>query len=211
MNEVRLSFRPPLAAWLRVPWAAHNPWRLVNPGRIVILERAAFRHYRRLGGRLMSQAADPGGPPRNPKSPTAAGPDLSKTAATGAASGSAGRLFALLGALLALLAVALGAFGAHALSSRLTLQDLATFETAARYQMYHALGLLAVAWVRERWPGPLAAVAGWLLVLGVVVFSGSLYVLVLTGHRWLGALTPVGGVCMMLGWACLALAVVRGE
>ncbi len=173
----------------------------------------------------MSQAADPWGSPASPTSPAAAGPEASKTAAflgeggggmaypvgTDGTRASAGRIFALLGALLALLAVALGAFGAHALSGRLTLQDLATFETAVRYQMYHALGLLAVGWARGRWPGALAAAAGWLLFLGVVVFSGSLYMLVLTGHRWLGALTPVGGVCMLLGWACLALAVLRGE
>lgn len=120
------------------------------------------------------------------------------------------RLFAGLGALLALLAVALGAFGAHALRASLSPQDLATFETGVRYQMYHALALLAVAGAVARWPGSTAAVAGWLFVVGIVVFSGSLYVLVLTGQRWLGAVTPLGGLAFLAGWALLAWAAFRG-
>ncbi|MFZ5623130.1 MAG: DUF423 domain-containing protein [Gemmatimonadota bacterium] len=116
------------------------------------------------------------------------------------------RTFAVLGSLFALLAVAAGAFGAHALRARLSPQDLAIVETAARYQMYHALGLLAVAWVASRAPSGTASAAGWLFVAGIATFSGSLYLLTLTGARWLGAITPIGGLSFMVGWLCLALA-----
>ena len=114
----------------------------------------------------------------------------------------AGTFFGL-GALSALISVAAGAFGAHALRERLAPEMLVVFETGARYQMYHALGLLAVAWAVARWPGP-AGAAGWLFVAGTAVFSGSLYLLVLTGQRWLGAITPLGGVAFILGWLWLA-------
>jgi uncharacterized membrane protein YgdD (TMEM256/DUF423 family) len=116
------------------------------------------------------------------------------------------RLFATLGSLSAFVAVAAGAFGAHALRSRLQPDLLAVFETGARYQMYHALALLAVAWAVSRWPGPWPARAGWLFVAGTVLFSGSLYALALSGVRWLGAVTPLGGVAFLAGWLCLALA-----
>ena len=116
------------------------------------------------------------------------------------------RLFFRLGALSAVLGVGAGAFGAHALRARLTAEHLAVFETAARYQMYHALGLLAVAWAVTRWPGALAVWAGWLFAAGTVLFSGSLYVLALTGIRWWGAVTPLGGVAFLAGWLCLVLA-----
>jgi len=120
------------------------------------------------------------------------------------------RLCFRLGALSALVSVAAGAFGAHALRGRLTPEYLAVFETAARYQMYHALGLVAVAWAITRWPGPLPVWAGWLFVAGTVLFSGSLYVLALTGIRWWGAVTPLGGVAFLAGCVCLALS-VRGR
>ncbi len=119
------------------------------------------------------------------------------------------RLFTTLGAISAFIAVAAGAFGAHGLRAKLSPQYLDIFETAARYQMYHALALLAVAFVADRWPGPAAAWAGWLFVVGTVIFSGSLYLLALTGIRWLGAITPIGGVAFMAGWICLALATRR--
>lgn len=120
------------------------------------------------------------------------------------------RTFVALGAILAGLAVAAGAFGAHALRARVTPDDLAIFETAARYQMYHALGLFAVAWAMTRWWGSGVAVAGWLFVAGTVLFSGSLYVLVLSGQRWLGAVTPIGGLCFLAGWIVLAWVALRG-
>ncbi|HEY0970641.1 MAG TPA: DUF423 domain-containing protein [Gemmatimonadales bacterium] len=121
------------------------------------------------------------------------------------------RPFLLLGAISAGLAVAAGAFGAHALRARLSAGDLAVFETAVRYQMYHALALLAVAWVAQQVPGALPRAAGWLFVAGTVVFSGSLYTLVLAGQRWLGAVTPIGGVAFLAGWACLAAAALRAR
>src|SRR5512143_2570471 len=102
------------------------------------------------------------------------------------------RTFLSLGALSGLIAVAAGAFGAHALKARLPADLLAVFETGARYQMFHALGLLACAWAWARAPGP-AAWAGWLFVAGTVLFSGSLYALALSGVRAPGAATPLGG------------------
>lgn len=105
--------------------------------------------------------------------------------------------------------VILGAFGAHALRDRLAPEMLAVFETGVRYQMYHALALLAVAWASTRWPGTLVNASGWLFVAGTVVFSGSLYVLSLTGVRWLGAITPIGGVAFLAGWLCLAWAAFK--
>jgi uncharacterized membrane protein YgdD (TMEM256/DUF423 family) len=116
------------------------------------------------------------------------------------------RTFWWLGCVFGLLAVAAGAFGAHALRARLPADLLAVFETAARYQMYHALALLAVALVAARAPSSLAAAAGWLFCAGIVLFSGSLYALALTGIRVLGAVTPLGGLCFLAGWAALALA-----
>ena len=120
------------------------------------------------------------------------------------------RLFAGLGALLAALAVAAGAFGAHGLRGRLSPEMLAVYETGVRYQMYHSLALLAVAWAVARWPGGPAAFAGWLFVAGIVVFSGSLYVLALSDLRWLGAITPLGGLAFIAGWLLLAWAAWRG-
>lgn len=121
------------------------------------------------------------------------------------------RLFGLLGSLFALLAVALGAFGAHGLKARLTPEDLATFETGARYQMYHALALLLVALFLARGGHGAGQLAGWSFTAGIVLFSGSLYLLVLTGARWLGAVTPLGGLAFLLGWAVLAWAFLQGR
>ncbi len=116
------------------------------------------------------------------------------------------RLFFLIGALSAFVGVAAGAFGAHGLRERLSAEMLAVFETGVRYQMYHALALLASAWAADRWPGTLTSAAGWLFVAGTLVFSGSLYALSLTGQRWLGAVTPLGGLAFLAGWLCLAAA-----
>lgn len=119
------------------------------------------------------------------------------------------RLFAVLGCVFALLAVVLGAFGAHALEGRLESRDLETFEIGVRYQMYHALALLFVAYALGRWTGDLGVWAGWAFVVGIVVFAGSLYALVLTGVRGLGAVTPIGGVAFLAGWALLVAHLVR--
>jgi uncharacterized membrane protein YgdD (TMEM256/DUF423 family) len=122
------------------------------------------------------------------------------------------RTFLALGALSAAVSVGAGAFGAHALKARLAPDMLAVFETGARYQMYHALGLAAAAWAASRGPAAhgAAAWAGWLFALGTVLFSGSLYALALSGVRALGAVTPLGGVAFIAGWIALAVAAVRG-
>ena len=119
------------------------------------------------------------------------------------------RLFFALGSASALVAVAAGAFGAHGLRARLSPYLLAVFETAARYQMYHALALLAVGWAVTRWPGPWPVRAGWLFAVGTLLFSGSLYALALSGMRWLGAVTPLGGLAFLAGWTCLLLGLLR--
>jgi uncharacterized membrane protein YgdD (TMEM256/DUF423 family) len=121
------------------------------------------------------------------------------------------RLFLALGSAFGGLGVALGALGAHVLRDRLAPNMLANFETGVRYQMYRALALLAVVWAIGRWPGSgLPVVAGWLFVAGTVLFSFSLYALALSGQRWLGAITPLGGAAFVAGWACLLLAAWRG-
>lgn len=116
-----------------------------------------------------------------------------------------------LGAVFALLAVAFGAFAAHSLKGHLSADDLSVFETGARYQMYHALALLAVAYASYRWGGGLTSVAGWLFVAGIILFSGSLYALAISGVKLLGAITPLGGLCFLAGWVCLAIAAWRGS
>jgi uncharacterized membrane protein YgdD (TMEM256/DUF423 family) len=120
------------------------------------------------------------------------------------------RTFFMLGALSAAIAVAAGAFGAHSLRGRLSPDMLDVFETAARYQMYHALALLAVAWALTRWSGGSLTLAGWLFVAGTLLFSGSLYALSLTGVRVLGAITPLGGVAWLVAWVLLAYGAWRG-
>ena len=119
------------------------------------------------------------------------------------------RLFFGLGAASAFIAVALGAFAAHGLKARLGADLLAAFETGVRYQMFHALALLAVAWACTRWPGALVTASGWLFVAGTVLFSGSLYALALSGMRGLGIVTPFGGLAFLAGWLCLAWTVWR--
>jgi len=120
------------------------------------------------------------------------------------------KTFLLLAGILGALAVALGAFGAHALEGRLSEALLNTYEVGVRYHFYHVLALLGVVAVINRWPdsGP-AVAAGWLFVIGIVIFSGSLYLLAFTGIRWLGAITPIGGVAFIAGWLCLAWVALR--
>jgi uncharacterized membrane protein YgdD (TMEM256/DUF423 family) len=119
------------------------------------------------------------------------------------------RFFFIAGSLSAFLAVALGAFGAHGLKERVSPEMLAIFEVGVRYHMYHALALLGVAWAATRWPGGSINAAGWLFLFGTLVFSGSLYILSVTGIRWLGAITPIGGAAFLIGWLCLAWGIWR--
>ncbi len=121
------------------------------------------------------------------------------------------RLFVMIGALSGAIGVGAGAFGAHALRARLEPRMLEVFETGARYQLVHAVALIAASWVVSRFPGALANASGWLFVAGTVCFSGSLYALALTNIKVLGAITPIGGVCFIAGWVCLAMAAVRAR
>ncbi len=120
------------------------------------------------------------------------------------------KVFLILGALNAFLAVGLGAFGAHGLKARLSADMLAVFQTAVQYHFYHALGLLVVGLLVSQWPTVgLLKIAGWVMFAGIVVFSGSLYVLSITGIRWLGAITPLGGTAFLVAWLLLIIAFIR--
>lgn len=121
------------------------------------------------------------------------------------------RTFFILGATFALIGVAAGAFGAHGLEGRVVAERLATFETGVRYQMYHAFALMLIALAATRWPGSLLQLAGWLFVVGIVIFSGTLYGLTFGAPRWLGAITPIGGLSFLAGWALTITAVVRSS
>lgn len=114
------------------------------------------------------------------------------------------KVFLIAGAVLGFLGVALGAFGAHALRGKLDPDQLARFETAVRYQFYHALALVGVALAARAWPELNLAPAGWAFIAGTVVFSGTLYLIDLTGIRAFGAVTPVGGALLLAGWLLLA-------
>jgi uncharacterized membrane protein YgdD (TMEM256/DUF423 family) len=118
------------------------------------------------------------------------------------------KTFLLLGAVAAFLAVALGAFGAHGLRGRLSPEMLAVFQTGVQYHMSHAVALVLVSGIMGRMSGWLIQTAGWCFVAGIVLFSGSLYLLAVTGVTILGAITPIGGLLFLAGWACLAFAAI---
>lgn len=118
------------------------------------------------------------------------------------------RALVLLGSVFALLAVVLGAFGTHTLEATLTAKHLEIFKTGAYYQMVHALALILIGnWLERSGKSGLGALAGGLIAAGIVIFSGSLYTLALTGVKMWGAVTPVGGLCFILGWTCFTIAV----
>ena len=120
------------------------------------------------------------------------------------------KLFLAAGGLAALAAVGLGAFGAHALKGRLSAEMLAVWHTGVEYHVYHALGLLAVGLVATQLAeSALLKWSGWLMLAGIVLFSGSLYALALSGERWLGAITPAGGTAFLAAWALFVVAVLR--
>ena len=117
--------------------------------------------------------------------------------------------FLMLGSILAGLGVAAGAFGAHALKEILDVPMLQAFETATRYVMYHAFGLCIVSWAIDRYPEQGLEKSGWFFIAGILLFSGSLYVVSLAGIRWMGAVTPIGGLAFMIGWLFLGWGVWR--
>ncbi len=119
------------------------------------------------------------------------------------------KLWLILAAISGFIAVAAGAFGAHALEGKVGERELAAFETGARYQMYHALALVAVAWLAHQVPSVAVTIAGWAFVAGTVLFSGSLYQLGITGSRSLVLLTPLGGLAFLVGWGALVAAALR--
>ena len=110
----------------------------------------------------------------------------------------------IIGSVFAALSVLMGAFGAHGLKNRLSIEDLAIFETAVRYQMYHALGILLMGVASFYLTEKLVSAPAYFLILGIIVFSGSLFLLVFTNLRWFGAITPIGGFCLIIGWLLLA-------
>ncbi len=117
----------------------------------------------------------------------------------------------VLGSISAFLSVSIGAFGAHGLKSDLGDDLLTTFETAARYQMYHALAIIFLGLIMNSFQSPLFDWSGWLFVLGTLLFSGSLYLLVLTGIKTFGAITPIGGICLLAGWVFLAIGAYKAS
>lgn len=119
------------------------------------------------------------------------------------------RLFFITASIMGLLAVVFGAFGAHLLKAHLGADQLATYEIGVRYQMYHTFALLAVGLAYTRWPGKALIASGWLFIIGTVLFSGSLYVLSLTGMRWVVVVTPLGGLAFLAAWLCMAWSVWR--
>lgn len=119
------------------------------------------------------------------------------------------KIFVLLGSLFALIGVAAGAFGSHALADRVGERMLEVWETGVQYQMYHALALFAAGWLYYQTEAVTALVAGWSFTAGILVFSGSLYLMVFTGARGLGAITPIGGIGLMVGWFCCLLSALK--
>lgn|SRR5512142_2534610 len=120
------------------------------------------------------------------------------------------RLCVIAGAIALAIGVAMGAFGAHAIKGRIGAESLAIYDTAVKYHFWHALGLLGVGILMGQWPdAQLVAWSAWLLIAGVILFSGSLYALALTGAAWLGAVTPIGGAAFIAAWLVLAWAALR--
>ena len=120
------------------------------------------------------------------------------------------KLFITLGSINAMLAVMLGAFGAHGLKSRLTAELMAIFQTGVQYHFYHAFGLILIGIIAMHFPGSVwLKWSGWVMLTGIVLFSGSLYMLALTNLRWLGAITPIGGLAFIIAWLVLIVAILK--
>ena len=121
------------------------------------------------------------------------------------------KTFLLLGSVSAFLAVALGAFAAHGLKDKLSPEMLGVFEVGVRYHLYHSLALFVVAWIGSQYPEVNSSPAGWLFAAGIVLFSGSLYAMSVSGTRWLGIVTPFGGICFLGGWIWIAWGVWKSN
>jgi len=119
------------------------------------------------------------------------------------------KILLIVGAVLAALAVTIGAFGAHGLKSRLSPEDLVIFEIGVRYHMYHSIAVLLLGIIGYFMPHSLISPVAFLMIAGIIIFSGSLYFLVITDSRWLGAITPIGGMCFIIGWLLLAVNIYR--
>lgn len=121
------------------------------------------------------------------------------------------RDFILLGAISGFLSVSFGAFGAHAIKQWMSADLMSIYQTAVSYQMYHSLGLILIALVYQHHQNKLIKVAGWLMLAGIIIFSGSLYTLSLSDTRWLGAITPIGGILLLLSWLLLGLGISKTD
>ena len=119
------------------------------------------------------------------------------------------REWIIIGSVFAALSVLIGAFGAHGLKSKISSEDLIVFEIGVRYQMYHSIGLIFLGIIGFNFPNEIIKISGYLFCSGILLFSGSLYILAITNLRWLGAVTPIGGFCFLLGWLILAFNVYR--
>jgi uncharacterized membrane protein YgdD (TMEM256/DUF423 family) len=120
------------------------------------------------------------------------------------------RIFLVAGGVFAFLGVAAGAFGSHVLKNRISVEMLSVFEVGVRYQMYHAFALIVTAWLQSKWPSLPGIISGWLFILGIILFSGSLYLLSLGGLAWVGPITPLGGFAFLLGWLFMVVAAFKG-
>ncbi|MBI4243206.1 MAG: DUF423 domain-containing protein [Planctomycetes bacterium] len=119
------------------------------------------------------------------------------------------KLFFVIGAISAALGVIAGAFGGHTLKNKLAPEMLSVFDVAVRYHLIHSLALLAVSWACTKWPGTFVNISGYLFICGIILFSGSLYTLSISGIKWIGAITPVGGISFITGWGLLAFAIIK--
>ena len=120
------------------------------------------------------------------------------------------KLFLALGSINALLVVLIGAFGAHALKARLTVENMAVFQTGVQYHFYHAVGLILLGLIALQIPiTPYLRWSGWLMLVGIVLFSGSLYALSITNIRWLGMITPLGGTAFIIAWLLLTIGIMK--
>ena len=115
----------------------------------------------------------------------------------------------IIGSVLAALAVSIGAFGAHGLKSKVSSEDLVIFETGVRYQMYHSLGLILIGILGFHFPSNIIQLPAALFIIGIIIFSGTLYLIPLTGLRWLGAITPIGGTAFITGWIALVYNIIK--